>query len=118
MPRVPYVPADLAEPADLVAAIRARRGGHLLNLDRMLLRSPPLARGWNAYLRAVRSELTLAPRLAELAMCVVAVLNGADYEFGQHAPLFVKAGGRPSWETKFRKGTPGRMLSLDRSCLR
>ena len=93
MPRVPYVPVDLAEPADLVAAIRARRGGHLLNLDRMLLRSPPLARGWNAYLRTVRTELTLAPRLAELAMCVVAVLNGADYEFGQHAPLFVKAGG-------------------------
>ncbi len=92
-PRIPYLPADLAEPAELVAAIRARRGGALLNLDRMLLHSPPLAAGWNAYLRAVRGELALDPLLRELAMCVVAVLNGADYEFHHHAPEFVRAGG-------------------------
>ena len=90
---IPYQPADLAEPADLVAAIRKRRGGELLNLDRMLLHSPPFARGWNAFLGAVRSELDLAPKLRELAICVVAVINGADYEFNQHAPLFVRAGG-------------------------
>jgi len=93
MARLPYVPADLAEPADVVAAIRARRGGNLLNLDRMLLHSPPLAMGWNAYLRAVRHDLALSPRLRELAMCVVAVLNGAEYEFIHHAPLFQEAGG-------------------------
>jgi len=91
--RIPYQPADLAEPTDLVATIRARRGGQLLNLDRMLLHSPPLARGWNAFLRAVRTELEVDPRLRELAMCVVAVLNGAEYEFHHHAPEFVAAGG-------------------------
>jgi len=93
MPRIPYVPLDLAEPADLVQAIRARRGGTLLNLDRMLLHSPALARGWNVFLRAVRNELGLDPKLRELAMCVVAVLNGAEYEFMHHAPEFVRAGG-------------------------
>jgi alkylhydroperoxidase family enzyme len=93
MPRIPYVPKDLAEPADLVAAIRERRGGELLNLDRMLLHSPALARGWNVFLRAARTELTVDPKLRELAMCVVAVINGAEYEFGHHAPLFVEAGG-------------------------
>jgi hypothetical protein len=36
MPRVPNLPADVREPADLVAAIRARRGGSLLNLDRAI----------------------------------------------------------------------------------
>ena len=96
MARIPYRPSDLAEPADLVAAIRARRGGHLLNLDRMLLHSPPLAQGWNGYLRAVRKELDVAPRLRELAMCVVAALNGADYEFHHHAPEFIAAGGTPA----------------------
>jgi alkylhydroperoxidase family enzyme len=94
--RIPYQPADLAEPADLVAAIRARRGGHLLNLDRMLLHSPPLAQGWNGFLRAVRTELEVAPRLRELAMCVVAALNRADYEFHHHAPEFIAAGGTPA----------------------
>ena len=29
-------------------------------------------------------------------MCVVAVLNRADYEFGHHAPEFLKAGGTPA----------------------
>jgi alkylhydroperoxidase family enzyme len=94
MPRIPYQPIDLDEPAELVAAIRARRGGDLLHLDRMLLHSPPFARGWNALLGAVRGELTLSPRLRELAVCALAVLNGADYEFDQHAPEFLRAGGR------------------------
>lgn len=93
MPRVPYVPADLTQPADLVTAIRARRGGSLLHLDRMLLHSPPFAAGWNGFLRAVRGELALDAKLKELAMCVVAVINGAEYEFVHHAPEFIKAGG-------------------------
>lgn len=96
MPRIAYQPADLAEPAALVAAIRARRGGRLLNLDRMLLHSPPLAAGWNGYLKAVRGELVLDARLRELAICVVAVLNGAPYEFHHHAPEFMRAGGSPA----------------------
>jgi alkylhydroperoxidase family enzyme len=87
------VPADIAEPAELVAAIRLRRGGTLFNLDRMLLHSPPFARGWNTFMGAVRTELSLAPKLSELAICVVAVLNEAEYEFGHHAPLYQRAGG-------------------------
>jgi alkylhydroperoxidase family enzyme len=93
MPRIPYQPQDLAEPAELVAAIRARRGGQLLNLDRMLLHSPPFAQGWNAFLGAVRGALTLPAQLRELAICGVAVLNGAEYEFLHHAPEYRKAGG-------------------------
>ncbi len=93
MARIPYVPADLAEPREIVDAVRARRGGTLLNLDRMLLHSPELAAGWNAYLGAVRTRLSLSPKLRELAMCVVAVLNGAEYEFIHHAPEFREAGG-------------------------
>ena len=93
MPRIPGVSDAEAGPADLVEAIRARRGGRLLNLDRMLLVSPPLARGWNAHLGAVRTGLTLAARLRELAICAVAVLNGADYELEHHLPLYREAGG-------------------------
>jgi alkylhydroperoxidase family enzyme len=93
MAAVPYQPHDLAEPRDLVAAIRARRGGKLLNLDRMLLHSPPLAQGWNGYMGAVRTQLAVSPKLRELAMCVVAVLNHANYEFHHHAPEFLRAGG-------------------------
>jgi len=93
MPRIKYQPEDIAKPEDLVSSIRARRGGTLLNLDRMLLPSPPFAKGWNEFLREVRNGLSLAPKLRELAICGVAVLNGAEYEFHHHAPEFIKAGG-------------------------
>jgi alkylhydroperoxidase family enzyme len=93
VPRIPYVSDSQAGPPDLVEAIRTRRGGSLLNLDRMLLVSPALARGWNAHLGAVRTGFTLAARLRELAICTVAVLNGADYELEQHLPLYRRAGG-------------------------
>lgn len=103
MARLPYLPADLAEPAELVAAIRKRRGGALIALDRLLLHSPPVARGWNALLGAVRTEMSLSPRLRELAMCAVAVLNGAEYEFVHHAPEFIQAGGTPAQVAALRE---------------
>ncbi len=93
MGAIPYRPKDVDEPRDLVAAIRARRGGTLLNLDRMLLHSPPLAEGWNGFLRAVRTELSVSPKLRELAICAVALLNRADYEYRHHAPVFLRSGG-------------------------
>jgi AhpD family alkylhydroperoxidase len=93
MPRLPYCPPDLAEPRELVSAIRARRGGALLNLDRMLLHSPPFASGWNGLLRAVRTELSLPARLRELAICAVAAINRADYELHHHSHPFLDAGG-------------------------
>jgi len=90
---VPYQPLDLDEPAELVTAIRKRRGGQLINLDRMLLHSVPFARGWNQFLGEVRNNLALDPKLREIAMCGVAVLNGAEYEFLHHAPVLLEAGG-------------------------
>jgi alkylhydroperoxidase family enzyme len=93
VPRIPYLTDAQAQPPELVAAVRARRGGALLNLDRILLHSPALAEGWNAHLGAVRTGLGLDAKLRELAICGVAVLNDAEYEFFQHAPEYVKAGG-------------------------
>ena len=93
MPRIPYVPEDIAQPAHVVDAIRKRRGGKLINLDRQLLHSPVVAAGWNVYMGAIRTQLTLEPKLREIAMCVVAMLNGAEYEFHHHAPELLKEGG-------------------------
>ena len=81
------------QPTDLVNAILARRGGALLNLDKALLWSEPLARGWNTYLKAVRTELPTSRRLRELGICTVALLTGAHYEYHHHAPDFLAAGG-------------------------
>lgn len=84
-----------AAPRDpkLVQSILERRGGQFINLDTALLWSEPLARGWNAMFKAVRTEFSVSPRLKELGICTVAKLTGADYEFLHHAPEYVRAGG-------------------------
>jgi alkylhydroperoxidase family enzyme len=81
------------QPISLVNTILERRGGALLNLDKALLWSEPLARGWNVYLKAVRTELPTSRRLRELGICTVALLTGAHYEYHHHAPDFLVAGG-------------------------
>jgi alkylhydroperoxidase family enzyme len=92
--RIPeWNPERKPQPAELVQAILARRGGTLINLDKALLWSEPLARGWNTYLKAVRSELPTSLRLRELGICTVALLTGATYEYHHHAPDFLAAGG-------------------------
>lgn len=122
-PRIDYRPADLSEPAELVTAIRARRGGRLLNLDRMLLHSPGFAAGWNAHLRAVRGELEVDPRLREMAICAVAALNGAAYEFLHHAPEFERHGGSVAQIDALRDpiaaaADPAHFDDIDRAVLR
>jgi alkylhydroperoxidase family enzyme len=92
---IPYRSADAtAGPPDVVNAIRARRaGGKLLNLDRMLLQSPAFAQGWNAMFGAIRNKLAVPPRLRELAIMSIGVINRAEYEWKQHEPDFLAAGG-------------------------
>ncbi len=90
----PWTPEAAPRDKDLIDAILERRGGTFLNLDRVLLWSEPLARGWNAFIGGVRRGFTVDPRLKELGICVVAKLTGAGYEFHHHAPEYVKAGGR------------------------
>lgn len=90
--RLPLLTDAQVGPPDLVAAIRQRRGGELIDLDRLLLHSPAFALGWNEFMGRVRTALSVPPLLKELAMCGVAALNGADFEMHHHAPLYLAAG--------------------------
>lgn len=72
--------------------IRARRGGELSDLDRMLLHSPPVAEGWNELLGALRNRTTLPPDLTELVVLRIAVLNDAVFEWTSHEPAARRAG--------------------------
>ena len=95
--RIPdWTPEQLPQPQDLVDAILARRGGKLIALDRALLWSEPLARGWNVYMKNVRTGLSASRKLREIGICTVALLTGAQYEYVHHAPDFIAAGGTQS----------------------
>ena len=92
--RIPdWTPTAKPQPFDLVQAVLKRRGGELINLDKALLWSEPLARGWNVYFKAVRTDLPTSWKLRELGICTVALLTGAAYEYHHHAPDFLEAGG-------------------------
>jgi hypothetical protein len=99
--RIPdWTPEQLSQPKELVDAILARRGGELLNIDKALLWSYPVASGWNVYMRNVRTGLSASRKLSELGICTVALLTGAHYEYHHHAPDYLKAGGTRVWKTK------------------
>ena len=91
MARIPY--ADMSAPSvqPLARRIEAERGS-VLHLYQMLLHSVPLTEGWLSLLTAVRQKFSLDGAIRELVILRVAVLNGAQYEANQHAPLALKEG--------------------------
>ena len=76
-----------------MSRVRARRAPRPLQpLDLTLLHSPAVADGWNSFLGAIRTKTSLNDDVREIAICRVAVINEAWYEWAHHAPL-AKAGG-------------------------
>jgi alkylhydroperoxidase family enzyme len=97
--RLPYTdptdPNAFKDPEDaaIVARVSARRAPRPLQpLDLTLLHSPAVADGWNSFLGAIRTKTSLSDDVREIAICRVAVINEAWYEWAHHAPL-AKAGG-------------------------
>lgn len=99
--RLPYAPStppvDAApDTAAIYARIAERRNPRpLIPLDLSLLHSPPVADGWNSFIGAIRSRTLVDSGIMELAVCRVAVLNNAVYEWNAHAPLALKGGIKP-----------------------
>jgi 4-carboxymuconolactone decarboxylase len=78
--------AEHQELAELIACIKAGRRGGLLNVYKLLLHSPALARTWFDHNGAVRWQTKLSGRLREIIIIRVAHLNGVDYVLAQHVP--------------------------------
>lgn len=121
--RIPdWTPEAAPRDPALVDAILRRRGGQLINLDRALLWSEPLARGWNAYVGAVRREFAVSPRLKEIAICTVARVTGAEYEFTHHWPEYTRAGGndtlRPLLDNPDKAAEDARFSADERLAIR
>lgn len=95
LPYVPNPPENLSAPEEeVVQRILARRGSRgLIPLDRTLLHSPPVADGWNSLLGAIRTKTSLPADLREIAICRVALINEAWYEWMHHAPILLEAEG-------------------------
>lgn len=81
--------ADVSNLADadrtVVDQTIERRGAlGLIQLDYALFHSFPLAKGWNAFFIALKRETIVPADLCEIAICRVALLLGADYQWRGH----------------------------------
>ena len=94
--RLPYIDDDpkmeSQEDQAIVQRVKERRGGKLIALDRALLHAPAVADGWNGFLKAIRTQTSLPDSVREVAICRVAVLNQAWFEWDAHSPLLIKTG--------------------------
>ncbi|KAF2835361.1 hypothetical protein M501DRAFT_921023, partial [Patellaria atrata CBS 101060] len=95
--RLPYVdnPPNFENEADqaIVQRVQERRGGRgLIPLDLTLLHSPPVADGWNTFLGSIRNRTNISTSIRETAICRIAALNKAWFEWDAHAPLLRHAG--------------------------
>ncbi|KAF2825640.1 4-carboxymuconolactone decarboxylase-like protein [Ophiobolus disseminans] len=76
----------------VVERVKQRRGEKgLIALDKTLLHAPPVADGWNSFLGAIRTKTSLSTAIRETAICRVAVLNKAWYEWESHSPILKSA---------------------------
>ena len=83
---------------ELAARFRAGRRGELINIYRLLLKSPSLAETWFAHVSAVRWKTHLSGRLRELIIIRVAHLNQCQYALRQHVPQMAMKDGVTSEE--------------------
>src|ERR687886_2033039 len=92
MARLEYPPIDSPRAQQVAEEVRQTRSGRMLNLYRMQLYNPDIAAGWLRLGTAVRFNSELDGATRELAICLVARLTGAEYEWQAHPHLEEQAG--------------------------
>lgn len=92
MARVEYPEIDSPEAQQMVEEIRRERNGRFPNLFHMQLYNPALADGWLRLGTAVRYKSDLDGPTRELAICLVATLTAAEYEYRAHRRIALELG--------------------------
>jgi 4-carboxymuconolactone decarboxylase len=88
---------DAVEHSDLIRKIKGARGGRLINIYRLMMHSPSLARAWFDLNQAVRYSTEIDGQSREIAVIRVAVLNDVEYVLHAHGPAYaLKEGLTPS----------------------
>jgi alkylhydroperoxidase family enzyme len=93
--RIPYTPekptAHHPEEQAYINRMLTKRSGNLSPLDRALLHSPPFAAGFMHFFGAICGQYIIPADIMEVAVCRVAALNGAAFQWLHHAPLVLRA---------------------------
>ncbi|HJU28269.1 MAG TPA: carboxymuconolactone decarboxylase family protein, partial [Candidatus Binataceae bacterium] len=91
--RVPFRDFSTLSAEDRQMAERTQVNGKVVNIFRVLMQHPRLARAWSTFASYILSDKqTLAPREREIAILRIGWLNQAPYEFEQHVRVGKAAG--------------------------
>jgi alkylhydroperoxidase family enzyme len=92
MARVEYPENASPEAQQMVEEIRRQRNGRFPNLFHMQLYNPAIADGWLRLGTAVRFKSELDDATRELAICLVATITKAEYEYRAHRRIALELG--------------------------
>ncbi len=92
MARVEYPEIDSPEAQQMVEHIRRERGGRFPHLFHMQIYNPAIADAWLRLGTAVRFKSDLDAPTRELAICLVATLTRAEYEYRAHRRIAIELG--------------------------
>src|ERR1700730_11845157 len=92
MARVEYPAIDSPEAQAMVEEIRQSRSGRFPHLFHMQLYNPDVVDGWLRLGTAVRFKSDLDGPTRELAICLVATLTRAEYEYRAHRRIAIELG--------------------------
>jgi alkylhydroperoxidase family enzyme len=92
MARVEYPEIDSPEAQQMVEVIRRERSGRFPHLFHMQLYNPAIVEAWLALGTAVRFKSELDGPTRELAICMVATITEAEYEYRAHRRIAIELG--------------------------
>ena len=101
---------DHPELAGIIGEIRGARRGRLINVYRLLLHSPALAKAWFALNNAVRWQTGISGRLRELVIIRIGYVCDAPYILRQHIPNLASAEGVSAAECEALRDWQGSSL--------
>jgi alkylhydroperoxidase family enzyme len=92
MARLDYPGVETPEQQQMVEEIRRERGGRFPHLFHMQLYNPAIVDGWLRLGTAVRFKSDLDAPTRELAICLVATITRAAYEYQAHRRIAIELG--------------------------
>jgi alkylhydroperoxidase family enzyme len=114
--RIPMRDLAALSGEEAATAAKNRMGGRDLNIFRVLMHHPDLARRWTVFAGHVLHKQTLPFRDRELLILRIGWLNQAEYEWAQHVEI-AKRGGVTEAEIERIKEGPGAGWSAGEAAL-
>ncbi len=90
--RVPFRDFSTLNDEDKKMGERNKVNGNVVNIFRVLMQHPKLARKWSTFAGYILGDQTLPPREREILILRIGWLNQAQYEWEQHVRIGKAAG--------------------------